>query len=83
MINSQPPSVIHFSTNFVFSIVLKSEKLSDILQYEGDKNQLDAWEQNLIQRMNVNYDRYLIAYTKIAYAKSRLTIEKKIYNFIK
>ena len=42
---------------------------------ETDK--LDAWEQALIQRMNINHDRYPTDTAKIAYAESRLTIGKR------
>lgn len=81
-ISSQPPPVIHLPTNPVSSTVPRSEKLPDIPQYEGDKDQLDAWEQNLIQRMDVNHDRYPTARAKIAYAESRLTIGKKAHNLM-
>ena len=32
--------------------------------------------------MNVNNDRYFINRVKIIYAKSRLIINKKVYNFM-
>ena len=43
---------------------------------------LDAWEQQLIQRMHVNHDRYPSDAHKIAYAESRLTIGKKAHNLM-
>lgn len=60
----------------------RSEKLPDIPEYDGDVDKLDAWEQSLIQRMDVNHDRYTTARAKIAYAESRLTIGKKAYNLM-
>lgn len=59
-----------------------SEKLPDIEKYEGDRDNLDAWEQSLIQRMNINHDRYPTDLAKIAYAESRLTIGKKASNLM-
>ena len=59
-----------------------SEKLPDIDKYEGDRDNLDTWEQSLIQRMNINHDRYPTDLAKIAYAESRLTIRKKASNLM-
>ena len=59
-----------------------SEKLPDIEQYDGDRDKLDAWEQSLIQRMNINHDRYPTDSAKIAYAESRLIIGKKASNLM-
>lgn len=60
----------------------QSKKLLDIPEYEGDKDQLDAWEQNLIQQMDVNHNRYLFDRAKITYGESRLTIGKKAHNLM-
>lgn len=60
----------------------RSEKLSDIPEYDGNMEKLDAWEQLLIQRMHVNHDRYPTDTHKIAYAESRLTISKKAHNLM-
>ena len=61
---------------------LKSEKLPDIPEYEGDLDKLDAWEQALVQRMSINHDRYPTDREKIGYAESRLTIGKKAHNLM-
>ena len=57
----------------------RSEKLPDIPEYDGDEDKLDAWEQNLIQKMHINHDRYFSDEAKIAYAESRLTIGKRAH----
>ena len=57
----------------------RSEKLPDIPEYDGDEDKLDAWEQNLIQKMHINHDRYFSDEAKIAYAESRLTINKRAH----
>ena len=62
--------------------LIRSEKLPDITEYEGEEVKLDAWEQSLIQRMHVNNDRYPFDQAKIAYAESRLTIGKKAHNLM-
>ena len=61
---------------------LRSEKLPDIQEYEGDTDKLDAWEQALVQRMDINHDRYPTDRAKIAYAESRLTIGKRAHNLM-
>ena len=74
-----------FFTSIVVSITFiafRFEKLSNIFKYESDKKHLNAWKQNLIQRMNVNHDRYFIDRVKIVYAKSRLIIKKKAHNLM-
>ena len=60
----------------------KSEKLPDIAEYDGNMDNLDSWEQSLIQRMHVNHDRYPTENEKITYAESRLTIGKKAHNLM-
>ena len=78
--------VINFSlTSTVVSITLAAsrfEKLSNILEYESDRKHLNAWEQNLIQYMNINHDRYFIDRVKIVYAKSSLIMKKKAHNLM-
>ena len=82
-LNNQPPPVVQLPANPVAApIAPRSEKLPDIPEYEGDKDRLDAWEQSLIQRMDVNDDRYPSHRAKIAYAESRLTIGKKAHNLM-
>ena len=61
---------------------LRSEKLPDISEYDGDEAKLDSWEQSLIQRMHVNHDRYSTDASKIAYAENRLTIGKRAHNLM-
>ena len=66
----------------IASVVYKSEKLPDIPLYEGGLNELDAWEQSLIQRLHINRDRYPTEQDKIAYAELRLTNGKKAHNLM-
>ena len=61
---------------------LKSEKLSDISEYEEKKNKLNAWEQALIQKMHINHDWYLIQSEKIVYAESCFKIENRVHNLM-
>ena len=58
------------------------QNLPDVPGHDGDMEKLDAWEQQLTQRMQVNHDRYPSDAHKIAYAESRLTIGKKAHNLI-
>ena len=59
-----------------------SEKLPDISEYDGERDRLDAWEQSLLQKMTANDDRFPDERNKIAYAESRLTIEKKAHSLM-
>ena len=59
-----------------------SEKLPDIDEFDGDREKLEGWEYRLVQRMNVNHDRYPTDSAKISYAESRLTIGKKAFNLM-
>ena len=61
---------------------IRSEKLPDISEYDGEEAKLDSWEQSLIQRMHVNHDRYPTDVAKIAYAENRLTIGKRAHNLM-
>ncbi len=75
-------SVIHLSSASVTVaaiFVRLSEKLSDIVEYNEDKDKLNAWKQSLKQRMHMNHDRYIIDEVKIVYVKFRLIIEKKTH----
>ena len=56
-----------------------SEKLSDIVEYDEDKDKLNAWKQSLKQCMHMHHDRYIIDEVKIVYVKSHLIIEKKTH----
>ena len=47
-----------------------SEKLSDISEYDEDRDKLNMWEHALIQCMHVNHDQYSTDAVKIAYAES-------------
>ena len=55
----------------------KSEKLPDVNKYDGEVEKLDAWEDDLVQRLYDNEDRYLID------AEFRLTITRTIHNLMK
>ncbi len=83
ILNNQSSLIIHSSANSVAVIIAsRFEKLLDISEYERNKDRLNAWEQSLIQRMNVNDDHYLFHRVKIIYAESRLIIDKKIHNLM-
>ena len=60
----------------------RSKKLPNIPEYNDNIDKLDAWEQLLIQRMHINHDQYTTNMHKIAYAKLRLTINKKAHNLM-
>ncbi len=75
-------SVIHLSSASVTVAVILVwlfKKLSDIVEYNEDKDKLNAWKQSLKQRMHMNHDRYIIDEVKIIYVESHLIIEKKTY----
>jgi len=83
ILNNQSFVIIHLSANSVaVFITSKFEKLLDISEYERNKNWLNAWEQSLIQRMNMNDDHYLSHRVKIIYVKSWFIIDKKIHNLM-
>ena len=46
------------------------KKLSDIPEYDEDRDKLNIWKHALIQHMHVNYDQYLTDTAKITYAES-------------
>ncbi len=74
--------VIHLSSASVTVAVIfvrLSEKLSDIVEYDEDRDKLNAWKQSLKQRMHMNHDRYIIDEVKIVYVESCLIIEKKTH----
>ncbi len=83
ILNNQSFLVIHLSANSVIVFITsRFKKLLNIFKYERDKNQLNAWEQSLIQRMNMNNNHYLFHRVKIIYVESRLIIDKKIHNLM-
>ncbi len=83
ILNNQFSLVIHFFANFVaVFITSRFKKLFDISEYKKDKDQLNAWKQSLIQRMNVNDDYYFSHRVKIIYVESQLIINKKTHNLI-
>ncbi len=83
ILNNQSFLVIHLSANSVIVFITsRFKKLLNIFKYERDKNQLNAWEQSLIQRMNMNNNHYLLHRVKIIYVESRLIIDKKIHNLM-
>ena len=83
ILNNQSFFIIHLSANFVaVFIASRFKKLLDIFEYERNKDQLNAWEQSLIQRMNMNDDHYLSHRVKIIYVESWLIIDKKTLNLM-
>ncbi len=83
ILNNQSFFIIHLFANSIAVIIAsRFEKLLDISEYEKNKDQLNAWEQSLIQRMNMNDDHYFFHHVKIIYIESRLIIDKKIHNLM-
>ncbi len=83
ILNNQSFLIVHFSANSVaVFITSRFKKLLDISEYERDKDQLNAWKQSLIQRMNMNDDHYFFHRVKIIYVESWLIIDKKIHNLM-
>ncbi len=83
ILNNQSFFVVHLFANFVaVFITSKFEKLFNISKYERNKDWLNAWKQSLIQRINVNDDRYLSHQVKIIYVESWLIINKKTHNLM-
>ncbi len=83
ILNNQSSFVVHlFANSVIVFIASRFKKLLDISEYEKNKNWLNAWEQSLIQRMNVNNDHYFSHRVKIVYVKSQLIINKKIHNLM-
>ncbi len=77
-----PAPVIHLPPASVTAAAIPvrlSEKLSDIAEYDEDRDKLNAWKQSLKQRMHMNHDRYITDEAKIAYVESRLIIGKKTH----
>ncbi len=83
ILNNQSSLIIHSFVNFVAVIIAsRFKKLLNISEYKRNKDQLNAWEQSLIQRMNMNDDHYFSHRVKIIYVESRLIIDKKIHNLM-
>ena len=83
ILNNQSLFIVHFSANSVaVFIASRFKKLLDISEYERNKDRLNAWEQSLIQRMNVNDDHYFSHRVKIVYVESRLIIDRKTHNLM-
>jgi len=83
ILNNQSFFIVHLSANSVIVFIAsRFKKLLDIPEYEKNKDQLNAWEQSLIQRMNMNDDHYFFHRVKIVYVESRLIIDKKTHNLM-
>ncbi len=83
ILNNQSSFVVYLSVNsVVVFIASRFKKLLNIFEYEKNKDRLNAWEQSLIQRMNVNDDHYFFHRVKIIYVKSWLIINKKTHNLM-
>ncbi len=75
--------VVQVSANSIAVLIfIRFKKLFDISEYEKNKDYLNVWEQSLIQRMNINNNRYFSHQVKIVYVKSQLIINKKIHNLM-
>ncbi len=73
ILNNQSFLVIHSSANSIaIFIAFKFKKLLNIFKYEKNKDQLNAWKQSLIQRMNMNDNHYFFHQVKIIYVESWL-----------
>ncbi len=71
ILNNQSFFIIYLSANSVaVFIASRFKKLLDISEYEKNKDWLNAWEQSLIQRMNMNNDHYFFHRVKIVYVES-------------
>ncbi len=83
ILNNQSFFVVHlFANSVAVFIASRFKKLLDISEYEKDKDWLNAWEQSLIQHMNVNDDYYFFHQVKIIYVESWLIIDKKTHNLM-
>ncbi len=83
ILNNQSSFIIHlFANSITVIIAFRFEKLLDIFKYERNKDQLNAWKQSLIQRMNMNDNHYFFHHVKIVYVESQLIIDKKTYNLM-
>ena len=80
-VNQNQSFVMQF-TFVLISLLRLSEKLFDIIEYDEDRDKLDAWEQTLKQKMHINHDRYFIDVLKIFYVEFRLIIKKKAHIFM-
>ncbi len=81
ILNNQFSFVVHLFVNSVaVFIASRFKKLLNIFEYERNKDWLNAWKQNLIQRMNINDDHYFFHWVKIIYVESWLIIDKKTHN---
>ena len=71
--------VIHVftSTLIIVFFIFWFEKFLNIFECNENKNRLNAWEQNFIQRISVNHDRYFIDRVKIEYVEFRIITKKK------
>ncbi len=83
ILNNQSLLVIHLSVNSVIVfIAFKFKKLLNIFKYEKNKDWLNAWEQSLIQHMNMNNDHFFFHQVKIIYVESWFIIDKKTHNLM-
>jgi len=71
ILNNQSSFIIHlFANSVAVFIAFKFKKLLNISEYKRNKDQLNAKEQSLIQRMNMNDDHYFFYRVKIIYVES-------------
>ncbi len=71
ILNNQSSFIIHlFANSVAVFIAFKFKKLLNISEYKRNKDQLNAKEQSLIQRMNMNDDHYFFHQVKIIYVES-------------
>ncbi len=83
ILNNRSLFIVHsFANSVAVFITSRFKNLLDISEYKKNKDQLNAWKQSLIQRMNVNDDHYFFHRVKIIYVESRLIIDKKTHNLM-
>ena len=80
-INQNQSFVMQFTFAFI-SLFRLLEKLSNIIEYDENRNKFDVWKQTLKQKMHINHDRYFIDVLKIFYVEFRLIIKKKVHIFM-
>ncbi len=83
ILNNQSFLIVYlFANSVAIFIASRFKKLLNIFKYERNKDWLNAWEQSLIQCMNMKDDHYLFHQVKIIYVESWFIIDKKTHNLM-